>query len=55
MMKLIVGDSCEAEYQIKHHLDGRYYAIEYCTFCGARLSDELEDDIEWEVDENDYL
>tara|TARA_B100001540_G_C15191417_1_gene366588 strand:+ start:284 stop:448 length:165 start_codon:yes stop_codon:yes gene_type:complete len=54
-MKLIVCDSCEAEYQIKHNLDGRYYAIEYCTFCGARLSDELEDDIEWEVDENDYL
>tara|TARA_R100000995_G_C3407922_1_gene88007 strand:+ start:355 stop:510 length:156 start_codon:yes stop_codon:yes gene_type:complete len=47
-MKLIVCESCEAEYQIKHNLNESYYMISYCTFCGADLSDELEDEIEWE-------
>lgn len=47
-MKLIVCDSCDAEYQVKHNLDGRYYVIEYCTFCGSRLSDDSEDEMEWE-------
>ena len=51
-MKLIVCDSCEAEYQIKHNLNERYYVIQYCIFCGEILSDELEDEIEW--NEDDY-
>jgi hydrogenase maturation factor HypF (carbamoyltransferase family) len=50
-MKLIVCDSCEAEYQIKHNMNDRYYIIEYCTFCGADLSGELEDEIEWNEDD----
>ena len=50
-MKLIVCDSCEAEYQIKHNMNEQYYIIEYCTFCGAELSKELEDDIEWDDDD----
>ena len=52
-MKIIVCDSCEAEYQIKHNLDSRYYEMQYCTFCGAKLLEELEDEMEW--DEDDYL
>jgi len=49
-MKIIVCDSCEAEYQIKHNMDGQYYIILFCTFCGDNLSEELEDEMEW--DEN---
>ena len=45
-MKIIVCDSCEAEYKIKHNMNERYYIMQYCTFCGEDLSDELEDDIE---------
>ena len=50
-MKLIVCDSCEAEYQIKHNMNELYYIIEYCTFCGDDLSEELEDEIEWNEDD----
>jgi len=52
-MKLIVCESCEAEYRIKHNLNESYYTVMYCTFCGAELSDELEDEIEWEEDEEE--
>ena len=54
-MKLIVCESCEAEYQIKHNLNESYYTAMYCTFCGAELSDELEDEIEWDEDEDDNM
>ncbi len=47
-MKIIVCDSCEAEYKVKHDMNEQYYIIEYCTFCGEPLSEELEDEIEWE-------
>ena len=51
-MKLIVCESCEAEYQIKHNLNETYYIVLHCTFCSADLSDELEDDMEWDEDED---
>ena len=51
-MKLIVCESCEAECQIKRNLNESYYTAQYCTFCGANLSDELEDDIEWVEDDD---
>ena len=51
-MKLIVCESCEAEYQIKHNLNETYYIVLHCTFCVADLSDELEDDMEWDEDED---
>ena len=47
-MKFVVGESCEAEFSIKHSMDDYYYRITHCTFCGAELSDELEDEIVWE-------
>ena len=50
-MKLIVCESCEAEYKIKHNLNERYYIIEDCTFCGTELLEELEDEIEWNEDD----
>ena len=47
-MKLVVCESCEAEFSIKHSMDEHYYRIIYCAFCGEELSDELEDEIVWE-------
>ena len=33
-------------------MNERYYIMEYCTFCGEELSEDLEDEIEdWEDDE----
>jgi hypothetical protein len=29
-------------------MDEYYYRVAYCTFCGTELTDELEDEIEWE-------
>ena len=47
-MKLIVYESCDAEYKIQYNMNERYYVVLYCTFCGADLSEELEDEIvEW--------
>ena len=51
-MKLIVCESCEAVYKIKHDLDETYYVMKYCIFCGESLSEELEDEIvEWDEDD----
>ena len=47
-MKLVVCESCEAEFSIRHSMNDRYYIISHCTFCGSELSDELEDEIEWD-------
>ena len=51
-MKLVVCESCEAEFSIKHSMDDDYYRVTHCTFCGAELSNELEDEIEW-IDEDE--
>ena len=33
-------------------MNERYYVMEYCTFCGEELSEDLEDEIEdWEDEE----
>jgi len=47
-MKLVVCESCEAEFSIKHSMDEYYYRVVYCAFCGAELLNELEDEIEWD-------
>ena len=44
-MKLIVCESCEAEFRIKHSLDNRYYKEIYCPFCGAELDNDMEDEV----------
>ena len=59
-MKLVVCESCEAEFHIRHSMDDYYYRTSYCTFCGTELSNDIEDefeegllhDREWEEDEN---
>jgi len=50
--KLIVCESCEAEYKIYHDMNDLYYIVLHCTLCGADLSNELEDDMEWDEDED---
>jgi len=50
-MKLVVCESCEAEFQIKHSMDENYYRVIHCPFCGADLTEELEDEMEWNDDE----
>ncbi len=52
-MKLIVCESCEAEFSIRHNLNELYYSIMYCPFCANELDDpDYEDEIEWNEDEN---
>ena len=53
-MKLVVCESCEAVFSIKHSMDDYYYRVTYCIFCGTELLDDLEDEIEWE-DEDERL
>ena len=50
-MKLLVCESCEAEFQIKHSMDENYYRVIYCPVCGEDLTGEFEDEMEWEEDE----
>jgi len=50
-MKLIVCESCEAEFRIKHGMDENYYRITYCPFCREKIDDELEDEIEWQEED----
>ena len=45
-MKLIVCESCEAEFRITHSLDENYYKERYCPFCGEELTEEMEDELE---------
>ena len=33
-MKLVVCESCDAEFKINHTMESRLYNIEYCPFCG---------------------
>ena len=42
-MKLVVCESCDAEFAIKHHLETRLYKVAHCPFCGDDLNEELED------------
>jgi hypothetical protein len=52
-MKLIVCDSCEAEFRMKHTMDERKYRVMYCPFCRNDIDDpDFEDEIiDWEEDE----
>ena len=45
-MKLIVCESCEAEFRIAHSLDENYYKEAYCPFCGEELDEENIDEID---------
>ena len=52
-MKLIVCESCDAEYKISHQLNTTHYQIMYCPFCQGDIEDpELEDEIEWHEEDS---
>lgn len=52
-MRMIVCDSCEAEFKIKHTMSNTHYRIMYCPFCTGDIEDpEMEDDIEWHEDDS---
>jgi len=52
-MKLIVCESCEAEFRIKHNMDTRLYNIVNCPFCGDSLNEDLEDEVDDYEEEDD--
>ncbi len=53
-MKLIVCESCEAEFRIKHSLNDRHYHIMYCPFCGNHIDDpDYIDEVEWEDEDTE--
>tara|TARA_Y100000593_G_C4250636_1_gene306984 strand:- start:829 stop:981 length:153 start_codon:yes stop_codon:yes gene_type:complete len=48
-MRLVVCESCEAEFKIKHTMDDRLYSLKYCPFCGDDIEEENKDILEeWE-------
>ncbi len=54
-MSLLVCESCEAEFQLKHSMDERQYKIMYCPFCRSDIDDpDFEDNVEWLEEEEDY-
>ena len=55
-MLLLVCELCEAEFQLKHSMEKRFYTVKYCPFCSEEFSqnEEFEDNIEWLVEEEDY-
>lgn len=48
MQKQYHCDSCDAEFKIKHSMDGDAYEVYYCPFCGGEIDNEedQEDDFE---------
>jgi len=55
-MSLLICEFCEAEFQLKHSMEERFYAINYCPFCGEEFSqdEKFEDNMEWLEEEKDY-
>ena len=54
-MKLIVCESCDAEFRIKHDMDKRLYTIVHCPFCGEVLNEDLEDEVDDYEEDDDQL
>ena len=46
MKKVIFCDSCEGECKVSHSMDNEHYPLKYCPFCGEKLDDEYQDDVE---------
>ena len=54
MIKIIKCEECEAVFTVSHSLSTRHYKIEFCTFCGARLEEEQQDELDYdEMDDED--
>ena len=48
--KIIVCESCDAEFKIQHDMEEHFYSVKYCPFCASSidLEDDFEDEDEWE-------
>jgi len=46
MKRIIFCESCEGECKVQHSMDNEHYPIVYCPFCGEKLDDEYQDDVE---------
>ena len=53
-MKLVVCESCEAEFRIKHSMDERLYNIVYCPFCGEELPQDEDESLDLFEDYDEY-
>jgi hypothetical protein len=51
MKKILVCESCEAEFIISHEMSDEHYQVKYCAFCSEEI--ELEDSLASEEDEDD--
>lgn len=38
---------CDAVFKIKHDLDGDYYTVGFCPFCGSEIDED-------QIDEDNY-
>ena len=49
-MKLIVCESCDAEFSVRHYMDEIYFEILCCPFCGAAISDNsIPQNVQWVI------
>ena len=55
-MKLIVCESCDAEFKISHHMNTTHYRATHCPFCGGDIDNpELETEIEWSEEDQLFV
>jgi hypothetical protein len=50
-MKLIVCESCEAEFRTKHTMDDHYYSVKFCVFCGETVEEDYMNESVWDEDD----
>lgn len=41
---------CDANFNIEHDLDGHYYEVYFCPFCGGEITEEGENVMNNELD-----
>ena len=46
MKRIIICESCDAEFKISHSMVNRLYNIKHCPFCGDDLDEDNEDELE---------
>jgi len=43
--------NCDAVFRLRHDLDGNYYTVQWCPFCGSQL----DSDDNYDIDEDDVV
>ena len=49
MRKHFTCDECDADFKINSNLDEEYYEVHFCPFCGAQITDEEDEEEDYEV------